>query len=148
MFEKTLTETVKEMKGLAEILVPYTFPRVDFRTEQEILVLKQRTQTVDGYEVTMCYSKADYGDYTLQSLQLQSAAATFLPFVLVCKLGKVFLGETNLSYIEFIKNNKKIYCWTTKSQGDRLLPADQRSHPGNFEGFQFNILCPGAVDLY
>ena len=143
-----LKTTVKQMKSMARLLIPHTFPKVPFEHEQEVSVLKQRTLTVDGYEIVVCYSEALYPDYVLKSIQIQSYYTPFLPFVLVCKLGKVFLGTNNLSYIEFFRNNRKVYCWTIKTRNGRLLPPDKKTKPGNYEGFEFRILHPGSVDLF
>lgn len=136
------------MKGMAELLVPHTFPVVDFKAEQDIILLKQRSIVVDGYEIVVCFSRADYGDYFLESLQLQSAFAPFLPFNIVCKLGRAFLGSENLSYIEFFRNNRKVYCWTLKSRNGRPLPPDKKTLPGCYEGFEYSVLSPGSVDLF
>lgn len=146
--EKTLDEEIDEMKVLARTLIPYTFPKVDFKYEQDIILLKQRTVTVDGFDILVCYSKSDYDDHFLESVQIQSAFAPFLPFTIVCKLGRAFLGVNKLSYIEFFRNNKKVYCWTLKSRDDRPLPPDKKNTPGRFEGYDYTILQPGSVDLF
>ena len=134
---------------MARQLVPLTYPKVHFSEEQEILILKQRQLTIDGYDVIVCYSEADYEKYLLRSLQIQSAQhGPFLPFTIVCKLGKIFLGSDNLSYIEFFRNNRKVYCWTVKCRGENILPPGSKTRPGSYEGFKFRILHPGSVDLF
>ena len=143
-----LQKIVTDMKKMASFLVPHTFPRVSFREEQDILMLKQRQITIDGYDIIICLSEADYEDYSLFSLQIQSVNAPFLPFALVCKLGQEFLGKKNLSYIEFFRNNKKVYCWTIKRRNGRLMPPGKRTKAASFEGFGFRILDPGSVDLF
>lgn len=148
MADNTLLQSVAEMKGMAEMLVPLTFPKVSFRVEQDVLLFKQRTLVLDGYEIFSCYSKADYGTNFLESLQVQAAFAPFLPFTVVCKLGRAFLGSEHLSYIEFFRNNRKVYCWTIKTREGRPMPPDNKTKPGIYEGFQFNILQPGTVDLF
>lgn len=148
MENKTLSLEVEQMKSMAEILLPFTFPLVDFKVEQDILLLKQRTLTVDGYDILVCYSKANYNIYFLESLQLQAAVAPFLPFSMVCKMGRAFLGSDNLSYIEFFRNNKKVYCWTLKSREGRTVQPDNMTKPGRYEGFEYSILQPGSVDLF
>ena len=101
-----MKQYVAEMKRMAELLVPYTFPKVNFEEEQEVVILKQRNLSIDGYHVLICLSKADYGDYFLESLQIQSIYSPFLPFNLVCKIGQIFLGTEHLSYVEFFRRNK------------------------------------------
>jgi hypothetical protein len=148
MVAKALREEVAEMRAMADMLVPYTFPVVDFRVEQDVLLFKHRSFAVDGYDLSVCFSKADYGEYFLESFQVQSSFAPFLPFAVVCKVGRAFLGSNNLSYIEFFKNNRKVYCWTIRSREGRPLPPDKKNKPGSYEGFQFSILQPGTVDLF
>lgn len=146
-----LQENISHLKTMARKLMPLTFPQVPFEEEQEILIFKQSQFMIDGYEVMVCYSEADYrdhGDYLLKSLQIQSTNAPFLPFIVVCKLGKAFLGPENLSYIEFFRNNRKVYCWTVKYRGESVLPPGNKTKPGFYEGFKFRILHPGSVDLF
>lgn len=142
-------DNVVRLKEMAKSLIPMTYPRVPFKEEQEILLWKQRQMTVDGYEIMVCYSEADYNKYILKSVQLQSAQqGAFLPFTVVCKMGRIFLGSVHLSYIEFFRNNRKVYCWTTKCQGDVVLPPGGKSKSGSYEGFKFVIMQPGSVDLF
>lgn len=148
MVHNTLGETVKVMKSMADMLVPKTYPRVGFEVEQDVILLKQRTIIVDGYETLVCYSKADYGDYFLESVQVQSTCAPFLPFNVVCKSGRAFLGSRNLCFVEFFKGHRKVYCWTIKSREGRSLPPDKKTKPGSYEGFAFSVLHPGSVDLF
>lgn len=148
MAHKTLQQTVSEMKRLANRLAPYSHPRVEFSDEQDIVMLKQRSITVDGYDMVVCYSVSEYPKFMLESLQMQSTSAPYLPFTVVCKLGRAFLGSRNLSYCEFYRNNRKVYCWTLRSRNGRPLPPDQEySQAGSYEGFEFSILEPGTVDL-
>jgi len=148
MLDNNFQKKIKEMKGMANMLTPHTFPKVSFNQEKEVLPLKQRKAMVDGYDVVLCYSKADYSDYFLESIQVQSCYAPFLPFFLVCKIGRAFLGQDNLSYIEFFRNGKKVYCWTIKSRNGRSLLPGSRSKPGSYEGFTYNILESGSIDLF
>jgi len=143
-----LEKIVDEMSAMAKQLIPYTFPQVEFKEEQEVLVLKQRQITVDGYDTTVCFSEADYNDYILLSLQVQSVQAPFLPFTLVCKMGQAFLGFHHLSYIEFFRNNKKVYCWTIKKKNGNLMRPGKKTKAASYEGFDFRILHPGSVDLF
>lgn len=148
MIKKSIDQHVLEMKKIANMLVACTYPQVDFQEEQDVLLLKQRNITVDGYDITICLSKADYGNYFLESVQIQSYYTPFLPFTLVCKLGKIFLGKENLAYIEFFKNGRKVYCWTIKSKNGKTLPTDNKTKPGSYEGFNFEILQTGAIELF
>lgn len=133
---------------MANMLIPHTFPKVPFEHEQDVLMLKQRRITVDGYQITLCLSRADYGEYYLDSLQIQNTSSPFLPFNLVCKLGRAFLGEQNLSYVDFVKDNRKVYCWTLRVRDEKPLPPSKKSQKSSYEGFEYSILAPGAVDLH
>lgn len=151
MVMEKLNKHVEEMRAIAKQMVPWTFPKVNFRDEQQILFLKQRTIELDGYSINILYSEADYtdhGGYESWSVQIQSPTSPFLPFNMVCKVGRAFLGTKNISYIEFYRNNRKVYCWTVKVvNGDFIHPGKQSSQ-GSFEGFDFLILHPGSVNLY
>ena len=146
--EISLAQHVKELRDVGDLLVKYTFPLADFKLEQEILLLKQRTLMVDGYDIHVCYSKADYGDYILESLQLHSVYAPFLSFAVACKVGRSFLGSSDLSFIEFLRNNRKVYCWTVKTKNGKSIPADKRNKSMTFEDFSFTMLAPGSMDLF
>lgn len=143
-----LKQKLQKMRHMAEKLMPITYPRVDFKKEQDIMMLKQSTIMIDGYEVVLCASKANYDSYMLESLQLQATNHPFLPFNLVCKVGKECFGTEGLSYIDFFKNNKKVYCWAVKSFEGEILPPGDKCERASFEGLDFSLLAPGSVDLY
>jgi hypothetical protein len=148
MSEKTFKQNVRKMKAMADLLIPHTFPKVSFEDEKEIVLFKEKIITIDGYEILLCFSRADYGKHFLESLQIQSYLTPFLPFNLVCKIAKEFLGKKNLSYIEFLRNNRKVYCWTIKTRKGRSLPIANPNFVANFEGLEFNILPKGTIDLF
>jgi hypothetical protein len=140
--------TVEHMKSMAEMLVPYTYPRVNYEEEQQILCLKQRIVKINGHELVLCFSRADYGKYLLETIQIQSQHAPFLPFAVVCKIGRMFLGERNLCYIDFFRFHRKFYCWAIKVVDGRALSPGKHSDPAIFEGFNYHLLHPGSVDLF
>jgi len=148
MIKKPLKEHIQEMKNIAEILISCTYPKAELNIEHDVLVLKQRSFIIDGYEVLACFSISDYEEYNLESLQIQAIYEAFLPFNVVCKIAQLFLGNKNLSYIEFFKNNKKIYCWTIKTKNGKVLTVDDQTKPTNYEGFKFNLLQHGTIDLF
>lgn len=139
-------EVMSQMRGVAEILIDHTYPKAPYDEEQSVSILKQRIIVVDGYDVSLCYSNADYGKYVLNTLQIQSVDMPFLPFYLVCKLGREFFGAQELSYIEFLKNDRKVYCWVTRTRNGMPLPSEN-SKIGVFEDFEFRILNRGSLDL-
>lgn len=148
MQEKSLSQNVKEMRKLSLTLIPNTYPNVDFEEEAKILPLKCRTIIVDGYEISANFSTADYKKYSMESLQIQSVYTAFLPFNLVCKVARAFLGSEHLSYVDFMKQHKKIYCWTVKRKKDKAIPANKNSIFRTYEGFEYSIIKPGSVNLY
>jgi hypothetical protein len=143
-----LQNTIDSMKSMAEHLLPYTFPNVPFEEEQQVLCLKQRSILVDGYELSVCFSKADYKKHILETLQIQSSHVPFIPFNVICKVGQLFMGQKELAYIDFFRFNRKVYCWATKNSGDRRLSPGNKSRPASYEGFDFHLLHPSTVDLF
>jgi hypothetical protein len=152
MYDKTtLDEHVRNMRRVGELLVPHNFPKVPAEQEEAIAVLKNRDATVDGYEVVLHYSKADYGTHFLESFQVVGKYVPFLPFGLVCKLGKRFLGPDNLSLVELFKDNRKIYCWTvavTKEGTAVKTPVKEEGEDCVFEGFRYTYMDPKTVNFY
>ena len=57
------------------------------------------------------------------------------------------MGSKNLSYVEFFREIRKIYCWTLKKQDGVPIPPI-KSEPGIYEGFKYRILNPGAAELH
>lgn len=139
---------IEQMKNMAEILVPQTFPKVGFTQEKDITILKQKTLIVDGYEVLLCFSKSDYNEYTLESLQIQGLFMPFLPFYLVCKIGKMFFKSDNMALIEFFRVNKKVYCWVLKSENGQIVIPDKSAGMVEVENFKYHILDPGSIELF
>jgi len=145
---KNLRKHVNDMKKMANMLIPHTFPLVDYEEEMDVLILKQKSFAVDGYEVVVSLSRADYRKYHLVSLQIQSGSSPFLPFNVVCNLARAFLGPKYLSYVEFLKGGKKIYCWTVRitPEGRFLLPSKE-TEPSVYEGFEYNVVNPTIDDV-
>jgi hypothetical protein len=144
---KNINDTVKEMKTLADSLSSFSFPKVSLKKEKDVLILKQRSIILDGYFIALCLSKSDYGNFFLESLQIQSEYSSFLPFNIVCKLGKVFLGEKDLAYTEFFKENKKIYFWSIKTKDGLIFNTEENSEIINYEGFKFFIMNKDGYDF-
>ncbi len=83
--------------------------------DDDIGCLKLREAIIDGYSVVVYYSKNDYPNNYMEVVQVTAKYAPFLPFSLVCKVGKKFLGDKYLSYVDFVRENRKTYCWTLAS---------------------------------
>jgi len=147
--QKPLDQLIPEIKALSERLIPYTFPLVSIEFEQDILILKQRDIVLDGYAISVIHSKAQYpGDFGIESLQISSIYTPFLPFHIVCKLGRAFLGNEYLGYAEFFKKNEKVYCWTLRYQEGTKIPPTDSSEDAVYEDFEYKILPIGCGNLY
>lgn len=144
-----IQKNIDSMKAMADCMIPHTFPKVPtFEEEQRILCLKQRILVVDGYELVICLSRAEYPKYMLETVQIQSQQVPFLPFNLVCKVGRFFMGDKVMSYLDFFRHNRKVYCWANKTLDGKELPPGKRSRKTSYEGFEFYLLHPGSVDLF
>lgn len=137
-----------DMYNMAEMLIRHTWPIGKFEDEKDVLCLKQKIVDVDGYEIILCFSRADYGDFYVDSLQIQSCRTPFLPFRIVCKMAKLFFGENMVSYVEFFKSNKKVYCWVIKHDDTGYLDPSNQTVSAEHEGYEYKILDPSTVDLF
>jgi hypothetical protein len=146
---RNFKEQVEGLINMGNMLISYTFPRSDLVDEQIVIPLKQIKANIDGYEVNLHYSVADYGNHYLKSVQVWSSFFPFLPFNLICKVGKSFLGFESLSYVDFYKDNKKYYCWTLRcdKNGKLIVPDEEVSRPTSYEGFSYSVLDPRSVNF-
>lgn len=137
------------MRTLARSLIPYSFPLKSHEDEAEIAILKRRDITLDGYEIVVFFNNADYSDKTLETLQVFGKYFTFLPFYLVCKVARAFLGDEELSLVEVMHSStgkidescRKIYAWTLyyDVQGNRIDgPFAKNAQTDTHEGWQFS----------
>lgn len=142
---------MENMKAIAEMLIPHCFPKVPVTEEDDLEVLKQREAVIDGYTVMMLYQKADYETHFMKTLQIYSKNNPFLPFSLICKLGKKFLGSDYLSLVEVYKDGRKIYIWNvfTDTYGEAIAPPyDIPTEECHFEGFNYSYLQPSQVSFH
>lgn len=137
-----LQEEVASMRRMSKILSRYSYPVKELQDEIDIYPLKTRTLMIDGYEVIVHLNIAEYGRFNIEILQLESARSIFLPMHLLVKMGKLFLGGEEICYIEFYRNNRKVYCWTVRRRGDTALPPLGDILPRDFEGFSFYVAKP------
>src|SRR5690348_1768102 len=107
----TPIEVVENIKKFGEFLIPYNFPIATTEDEDAINIIKTKEVVIDGYNLIIHYNKAKYKDHYLTTLQILGRWSPFLPFSLVCKIGKKFLGDQHLSLVEIFVENRKIYCW-------------------------------------
>lgn len=152
MNQKTdIQDIVSRMKTLGERLVPYNFPMAPPHVEEDINPSKTVEATVDGYQLVLYYSKADYKNYIVEMFQVFGKNDPFLPFNLVTKLAKTFLGKEGLSLTEVIRDNRKIYCWTLRTDNVGQLIHGQLAdevEECEYEGMRYVYLRPDQVNIY
>lgn len=143
---------VDRIKDMAEHLVPYNYPLNDPSLSDDIEPLKCTVCFVDGYYVEINFTRQDYGDFYLEVCQLYNRNGAFLPFRLVAKIARKFLGGHNLHLLEMYRSGKKIYCWTVKldKTGKPLSSITKRKNREkcNYEGFEYFYLHPTEINLH
>lgn len=100
-----LDSLIEDFKRVGDTLSPYQLNNNDDN------VLKTNTLEIDGYSIILKFNRIDHGHFYSESLKLRSEFGSFLPFHLVAKLGKKFLGKHQLMLIESFENDNKIYEW-------------------------------------
>lgn len=148
---KKFEEALVEMRNFGEYLIPYNIPQATPQDEEEVNFLKTKEMVVDGYSLIIYFNKADWGDHYLEILQISGKYVPFLPFSLVCKIGKKFLGDKCLSYVDFIKDSQKTYCWTVVlDKKGEAVPGPYKKDVADcsYEGFCYTCLNPASVNFY
>lgn len=138
----TLSQHVNELRNLAKTLIPYSFPRVNVDEDKEVIVLRTRQIIVDGFDVVVTFCISDHDKYHLESLQIQGLHTPFLPFSLVCKIARAFLGSQHLAYADLVRENRKIYCWTVRKKRGKIVPVKKPSSD-SYEGLTYTVLKLG-----
>lgn len=139
------------MKALGEVLVPYSFPQVSPNEEVDVNFIKSREIEVDGYSVIVYYNKSNWEEHHLETIQVISLYGIFLPFYLICKVGRQFLGDQHLSLIEFYQGGKKIYCWTLmrdKNDNPCQNQFNQDVMNRSYEGLEFSSVTLDKINFY
>ena len=149
---KKFDKEIINLKRLGEMLMDYNYP-LGVRSDEDILSpLKTGSFCVDGYDVIIHYSKADYNRYYLESIQIMGKDIPFLPFFLVCKIARRVLGDKALSFIEFLSDSNKVYCWTRSIDkvGNLVYPHrdDECSDECSYEGFNYTCIKSNEVNFY
>lgn len=147
---KNFDEIVKEIKSFGEFLMPYSQPKVSPPDDEDVNFIKAREVTIDGYSVVVYYSKNDWPTHYMEVLQITGKYAPFLPFSLVCKIGKKFLGDKHLSYVDFTRDERKTYCWTAASdRTNNPIPAPYKQESLSddciYEGLCYKCLNPSQT---
>jgi hypothetical protein len=145
-----LDATIKRMKKLAKNFIHLTFPCSN-GDDQDLVLLKSAEVLVDGYTIIIFYSISDYKDHLVKTFQIYPKNHSFLPFHIVCKMAKKFLGDKHVSLLEMFNNNKKLYCWSVVTNLDEEPienPYSTNSEKREFEKFNFSIMYPEEVNFF
>lgn len=151
IYHESLEQLIERTRRLGDALVPLNWPLNQRGDEQELSVLKGNTTTVDGYEISLHYNKADHGHYYLETLQIYGQHAPFLPFCVVCKVARRFLGSKYLYLVELMQEHKKVYIWTVcvDKNGPAIEnPRQQAAEFLEFEGFEYRLMDSKSVQFY
>lgn len=146
----SLSEIINVMKGVGEVLVPFNFPRTSYSPEDDLAIFKAREAVIDGYSLYIHYQKSDYDTYFIETLQIHNTKTPFIPFQVICKLGRRFLGSSNLSLIELFREHRKIYVWSlfTDKQGNPIPPINETLEKCEYEGFEYSYMQPSQADFF
>jgi hypothetical protein len=145
-----LETIIKRMKKLAKNFIYLTFPHSK-GDDQDLVLLKTSEVLIDGYTVIIFYSISDYKDHFVKTFQICPKNHSFLPFNLVCKMAKKFLGDKHVSLLEILSSNKKLYCWsvvTNTSDEPIENPYSSNYERREFEKFDFSIMHPEEVNFF
>lgn len=137
IYIKNAKEEVKEMKALADSLTEYSPPK--HPKDEDISWLKSREIIVDGVAVVAYYSVADHGDLKPCVLTIGCKQVPFIPLYVVCKIAKMFLGDENVTLMEYTKGGSKIYSWMVLlRKGKPVEHFDSaKAEKVNYNGFTF-----------
>jgi hypothetical protein len=147
---KTLDEIIARMRTVGEQLTPYNYPQADPKLEDDLNIIKTKEFVVDGYEILIHFSRADHRAYVVETVQVLGKNTAFLPFCVVVKVARKFLGNHHLNLVEFFKDNRKIYCWTI-SLDHRGCPVPHQAEqvvPQKFEGFEYSYMPSSQIKFY
>lgn len=148
---KKLDEIVAEMRLVGEQLVPYNYPNADRSLENEMALVKTQEAVVDGYPIILHYGKHDYRTHLTETVQIFGKHVPFLPFNLVTKVARKFLGSNHLTEIEILKDNQKMYCWTvTVDKNGKAIPSPyvKDAQIMKHENLEFAYLDPSQFHVY
>ena len=149
--QKSLEDIIEDMRNLGNILVPYNFPKAPLTWEYDLAILKQKEAIIDGYSLVLHYQKNDYDKHFVETLQIYNKNSPFLPFNLICKLGKRFLGANYLSLVELFRDSRKIYIWSVclDHRGIPIpTPYKMETEECQFEGLNYSYVQPSQVNFY
>lgn len=152
--ETSLDETVESMRNVGETLIPHNYPKSvppPLGQQDDLLLFKKKSILVDGYNIDVHYQKSDFDEYLTETLQIYAQYSPFLPFNVVVKLAKKFLGGHDLSLVEIYREGRKIYIWTVyvDRRGRPIkFPFDIQVENCNYEGIRYSYMLPTQVHIF
>ncbi len=151
MYYEPIDVVASRMKFVGEMMVSTNPPRGPVSNEEILSPLKDVDLVVDGYEVSVYYTKSDFGNHFTEIVQIYSLNSPFLPFCLLCKIVKKFLGDKELSLVEIFRSGHKIYCWSVNLNKDGQPippPYSIQYRECEYEGLRYKFLEPSQVEFY
>ncbi len=140
-----IKKIVSEMRAMGKLLSNFS----SSKDEDEISLLKSREVYIDGYEIVLHYGETIFDEHHLECFQCLGVRSPFLPFSVVTKLARKFLGEEHVCFVDVFIDNKKVYCWTVSKDPDgKILESKSILKEGSFEGFDFDYLNPKNINFF
>ena len=146
-----LDAQVEKMRTVAAYLIPLNFPKGPAENEDIISPLKKSIVEVDGYTLGLHFNKAEYPTYLMETVQIFGVTMPFLPFSLVVKVARKFLGNHYLSYIEAPKEDRRYYCWTVcvDQAGHPIKPQyEVKTESVEYDGFPYTYMNADQFNFY
>ena len=116
-----------------------------------ISFLKTRYLVIDGYYVILYFSRSDYDRFYQETLQILSQNNTFLPFHVVIKVAKKFLGSHCLYLTEMIRSDRKLYIWSVwldKDGKPSEVQYQKYAEECEFDGTKYKYVLPNQMKFH
>ena len=139
---RNLQTIARDLKAASNLIVNFTFPKISPSEESDFDFLRSATICVDGSLINIYYTKSDYNSHFFETVQIIGEHSPFIPFLVVLKVGKVFLGDGTLTLTEFYQKNRKVYCWNliTNKDGEKFESILIQGEKCNFEGHDYTYI--------
>lgn len=138
----SLFEAAKNANMMSEILEEYSFPNYGASLESALAGFKIWNFSLDGYRVSVYFSKSTLSDMRVVSLQIWSTDLSFLPFSVAIKVVKEFMKSSGACLFQIRNAEKLVYCWTkmTSEDGETLVPVDDLAEEKFYGNYQYFVL--------
>lgn len=146
----SIDRAIETLRNAADYLLPYNVPRGDMESESLITPLKRSVIEIDGYTVGVFFNRADHGEYYLEALQIYGETIPFLPFNLVLKIARRFLGN-DITYIDIGNKDRKYYCWAChidKRGRPIKLTFNMSPETRCYEDFEYSYIKTDGLNIY